>query len=81
MLIQSNAYKLYTIRALIKRCASPFSVHSLDRAAHVCNTAIVKTMIKEDSDDIEDEEFFIDWYLEGLEDLLIASNRAKKGWL
>jgi len=28
-------------------------------------------MIKEDSDDIEDEEFFIDWYLEGLEDLLI----------
>jgi tubulin polyglutamylase TTLL1 len=28
--------------------------------------------VKADNDDeIEDEEFFIDWYLEGLEELLI----------
>jgi len=29
-------------RALIKRCAKPFSVHSTEKASHVCNTAIVK---------------------------------------
>ena len=27
---------------LIFRCAKPFSVYSLEKAAHVCNTAIVK---------------------------------------
>ncbi|CAD8156648.1 unnamed protein product [Paramecium pentaurelia] len=70
-------------RALIKRCAKPFSVHSTEKGAHVCNTAIVKNLVKTDKDDqeIEDEEFFIDWYLEGLEDLLIKQGRAKKGWL
>lgn len=49
----------------------------------MCNTAIVKTLLKDDKDqdEIEDEEFFIDWYLEGLEDLLIQKGRAKKGWL
>ena len=65
--------KLLLKRALIKRCAKPFSVHSTEKGAHVCNTAIVKNLVKSDKDDdeIEDEEFFIDWYLEGLEDLLI----------
>lgn len=48
-------------------------MHSTEKGAHVCNTAIVKNLVKADKDDeeIEDEEFFIDWYLEGLEELLI----------
>ena len=59
-------------RALIKRCAEPYNVKSSSKAAHVCNTAIVKDKLEKDKDhDIEDEEFFIDWYLEGLEELLI----------
>ena len=58
---------------MIKRCAKSFSVHSTEKGAHVCNTAIVKKLVKTDNhdDEIEDEEFFIDWYLEGLEELLI----------
>ena len=63
-------------------------MHSTDKAAHVCNTAIVeKTLQSEDdsssdSDSIEDEEFFIDWYLEGLQDLLLAQGRIKStAWL
>lgn len=57
---------------MIKRCAKPFSVHSTDKASHVCNTAIVEKTKRSGDDDndgdenIEDEEFFIDWYLEGL---------------
>ena len=62
-------------RALIKRCAKPFSVYSTEKAAHVCNTAIVtkSSGLKEDfnkndevSENVEEEEFFIDWNLEGL---------------
>lgn len=41
----------------------------------MCNTAIVEKSRKKDdesdNDEIEDEEFFIDWYLEGLQDLLL----------
>ena len=72
MLILILGSKILYTRALIKRCAKPFDVHSTEKGAHVCNTAIVKTLVKTDNDDeIEDEEFFIDWYLEGLEELLI----------
>lgn len=70
-------------RALIKRCAKPFDVHSTDKVAHVCNTAIVtKTSgLKEDhnknerEDEVEEEEFFIDWNLEGLQELLLKEKR------
>lgn len=68
-----HAYK----KALIKRCAKPFSIFSTEKASHVCNTAIVKkAMADEDTsntengdmkkEDIEEELFFIDWYLEAL---------------
>lgn len=61
------AYK----RPLIKRCAKPFSLLSKEKAAHVCNTAIVKQTIGSDAperkeNEIEEEEFFIDWNFEGL---------------
>jgi hypothetical protein len=73
-LLLQEVTPLNNCRALIKRCAKPFSVHSTDKAAHVCNTAIVTktTGLKEDyhnnedHDDVEEEEFFIDWNLEGL---------------
>jgi hypothetical protein len=59
-------------RPLIKRCAKPFSLQSTEKAAHVCNTAIVKQSMSskshphEGEDAIEEEEFFIDWNFEGL---------------
>ena len=77
-------------RALIKRCALPFSVNSTEKAAHVCNTAIVRKTsgLKDDhsknakQDDVEEEEFFIDWNLEGLQELLLKEGRIKNNkWL
>ena len=69
----------------------PFHVNSTEKAAHVCNTAIVKQitgsnqkLIKGDNDDeeVEEEEFFIDWNLEGLQDLLLKDGRVKNNkWL
>jgi len=57
-------------RPLIKRCAKEYDPKSLEKAAHICNTAIVKKTISESSqtnkDGIEEEEFFIDWNFEGL---------------
>jgi tubulin polyglutamylase TTLL1 len=66
-------------RALIKRCAGAFNVTSEDIPSHICNTAIVeKNKGKEDegtdqSENSEEsnEEYFIDWDLDGIEKLLV----------
>ena len=80
----------FDYRALIKRCALPFNINSTEKAAHVCNTAIVRKTsgLKEDhskndkQDDVEEEEFFIDWNLEGLQELLLKEGRIKNNkWL
>jgi tubulin polyglutamylase TTLL1 len=46
-------------KALIKRCAKPFDRFTTEKAAHVCNTAIVKkvkkNLLDEDEDDDESE--------------------------
>ena len=46
-----HAYK----KALIKRCAKPFDAFSTEKAAHVCNTAIVKSVKEKEMD--EDDEY------------------------
>jgi len=47
-----HAYK----KALIKRCAKPFNIYSTEKAAHVCNTAIVKSTLKnEEVEEVEDD--------------------------
>ena len=55
-----HAYKKALIKRLIikfiVRCAKPFSVYSLDKAAHVCNTAIVKKELEKDDDMGDDDE-------------------------
>jgi hypothetical protein len=52
-----HAYK----KALIKRCAKPFSMFSTEKAAHVCNTAIVRKTMKDIADDeIEADEVGLD---------------------
>ena len=53
-------------KALIKRCAKPFDSFTKEKAAHVCNTAIVKKVKKaildedEDDDDENDNEIVKD---------------------
>jgi tubulin polyglutamylase TTLL1 len=42
-------------RALIKRCAKEYSLFSTEKAAHVCNTAIVKKTLKDSIDDGEED--------------------------
>lgn len=68
----TNPLQVYAYtRPLIKRCAKKFDLLSSEKAAHVCNTAIVKKQKQKRSayakkNGIEDEEFFIDWNFEGL---------------
>ena len=51
-----HAYKKALIKRFKKllfyRCAKPFSIFSTEKAAHVCNTAIVKKTIS----DLDDPE-------------------------
>ncbi|KAM3127735.1 hypothetical protein pb186bvf_020167 [Paramecium bursaria] len=73
-------------KALIRRCAKPFDKFSIEKAAHVCNTAILKqTLAKEgknpeiqdDNDEIEGDEFFIDWKLDQLQRMLLEQGKIK----
>ncbi|CAK56620.1 unnamed protein product (macronuclear) [Paramecium tetraurelia] len=67
--------------SLIRRCATPFDKFSLEKSSHVCNTAIVKTKI-EGQDLDEDKQFFIEWKLDYLQELLLKQKKIKnKKWL
>ncbi|CAD8120836.1 unnamed protein product [Paramecium sonneborni] len=67
--------------SLIRRCAMPFNKFSLEKSSHVCNTAIVKKKIG--AEDLQvDEQFFINWKLDYLQELLLQQKKIKnKNWL
>ncbi|CAK77369.1 unnamed protein product (macronuclear) [Paramecium tetraurelia] len=56
-------------KALIKQCALKFNLTDFSKEAHVCNTAITKSL-KEDIKQ-QNNEYYIDWNLEELQDLLL----------
>lgn len=64
-------------KTLIRRCIAPFDKFSLDKEAHVCNTAIVKSTLEKKGDlfmpdeDSDESELYIDWKLDYLSDLLL----------
>ncbi|CAD8132232.1 unnamed protein product [Paramecium pentaurelia] len=89
-LASSNPLQLYVYkRALIKRCANEYDPLSEQIPAHICNTAVTEKTHKNQTNqgdgnfEQEDEEMFIDWNLEGIEELLIEQGRIskKKRWL
>ncbi|CAD8137738.1 unnamed protein product [Paramecium pentaurelia] len=87
-LASSKPLQLYMYkRALIKRCANEYNPLSESIPAHICNTAITEKTHKNQSNSIEsqeeDEEMFIDWNLEGIEELLKEQGRIPKNqnWL
>lgn len=58
-------------RALIKRCANEYNPLSEEIPAHICNTAVTEKNKNATDNATEDgEELFIDWNLEGIEELL-----------
>ncbi|CAD8067466.1 unnamed protein product [Paramecium primaurelia] len=67
-------------KALIKQCALKFNLTDFSKEAHVCNTAITKSL-KEDIKQ-QNNEYYIDWNLEELQDLLIEDGLViSKNWL
>ncbi|CAD8140465.1 unnamed protein product [Paramecium octaurelia] len=74
---------------LIRRCIAPFDKFSLNKEAHVCNTAIVKSTLKQrgsdldmDDENADESELFIDWKLDYLQELLLKQGKIKdKKWL
>ncbi|CAD8138308.1 unnamed protein product [Paramecium pentaurelia] len=76
-------------KTLIRRCIAPFDKFSLNKEAHVCNTAIVKSTLKQrgsdldmDDENADESELFIDWKLDYLQDLLFQQGKIKdKKWL
>ncbi|CAK72571.1 unnamed protein product (macronuclear) [Paramecium tetraurelia] len=76
-------------KTLIRRCIAPFDKFSLNKEAHVCNTAIVKSTLKQrgadldlDDENADESELFIDWKLDYLQDLLLQQGKIKdKKWL
>ncbi|CAD8076688.1 unnamed protein product [Paramecium sonneborni] len=89
-LASSNPLQVYTYkRALIKRCANEYNPLSEQIPAHICNTAVTEKTHKNSSNqadgniESEDEEMFIDWNLEGIEELLKEQGRItkKQQWL
>ncbi|CAD8046757.1 unnamed protein product [Paramecium sonneborni] len=76
-------------KTLIRRCIVPFDKFSLNKEAHVCNTAIVKSTLKQrrsdldlDDENADESELFIDWKLDYLQDLLLKQGKIKdRKWL
>ncbi|CAD8046668.1 unnamed protein product [Paramecium primaurelia] len=76
-------------KTLIRRCIAPFDKFSLNKEAHVCNTAIVKSTLKQrgsdldmDDENADESELFIDWKLDYLQNLLLKQGKIKdKNWL
>ncbi|CAD8070420.1 unnamed protein product [Paramecium sonneborni] len=67
-------------KALIKQCALKFNLSDFSKEAHVCNTAITKSHKEETKQ--QDDDFYIDWNLEELQELLIEEGFIKsKNWL
>lgn len=52
-------------KALIKQCGLAFDLKQTTKEAHVCNTAVTKTL-KEDFKDDPEDSLYIDWNLEEL---------------
>ncbi|CAD8046401.1 unnamed protein product [Paramecium sonneborni] len=71
-------------KTLIRRCIAPFNKFSLDKEAHVCNTAIVQSTLQQKGSDLfmnddnsDESELYIDWKLDYLQDLLIKLGKIK----
>lgn len=62
----------------MKQCALQFSLRDFTKQSHVCNTAVTKTHKGKNDDD----ELYIDWNLEELQDLLLREGRINSTtWL
>ena len=64
-------------RPLIKRCAKEYDPKSKEKAAHICNTAIVKKTISESSQTNKDVKINIKNYLIYLYTHIIRVSRRK----
>ncbi|CAD8138108.1 unnamed protein product [Paramecium pentaurelia] len=71
-------------KTLIRRCIAPFDKFSLDKEAHVCNTAIVQSTLQKKGSDLfmndensDESELYIDWKLDYLQELLLKQGKIK----
>ncbi|CAK80036.1 unnamed protein product (macronuclear) [Paramecium tetraurelia] len=68
-------------KALIKQCALKFDLLDFTKEAHVCNTAVTKTH-KQTTGQEQDDDLYIDWNLEELQDILLQQGKIKsRNWL
>ncbi|CAD8142537.1 unnamed protein product [Paramecium octaurelia] len=71
-------------KTLIRRCIATFDKFSLDKEAHVCNTAVVQSTLQKKGSDLymrednsDESELYIDWKLDYLQDLLLKQGKIK----